>query len=64
MHSLEEIDAKIKELEQLIASNDDLAHKALDARNFDAAQSFAQAADALRAKLDALRWVCCEVPTL
>ena len=64
MLKLETIDAKIKELEQLIASNNELAHKALEARNYEAVQSFAYEADTLRAKRDALMWVCDEVPTL
>lgn len=64
MLKLETIDAKINELEKDIDTNDTLAHMALDNRHFDSAREFADRADTLRAKRDALMWVCGEIAEL
>lgn len=64
MRNLESIDAKVKELNQLIEQSDELAHKALDARNYDAMHGFVNESDMFRAKRDALLWVCGEIDAL
>ena len=64
MLNLETIDAKIKELEKDIDTNDTLAHMALDNRRFDSAREFADRADTLREIRDALRWACGEIAEL
>lgn len=64
MRNLESIDAKVKELNQLIEQSDELAHKALDARNFDAMRGFVNESDMFAAKRDALLWACGEIDAL
>jgi hypothetical protein len=64
MLTLEEIDAKIKELELALAKNNDLIHKALDARKYEAMQEFIRTSDEITGALDALKWVCGEKSTL
>lgn len=64
MRNLESIDAKVKELNQLIERSDELAYKALDARNFDAMRGFVNESDMFAAKRDALLWVCGEIDAL